>query len=196
MSVLAPDAAPAADLRLLPVDRTIARARQRFLRYRMTVVVQDSTEVVRSAGGWLFDRVMAGWDVTVLLADSSNPLPLRILGATVLDLKDVRALEVAGVVPHSVAISAALCESDAHVRNRALDWLERGRQEVTLWGERYSEELDSRTESAQHRLSRAARAFKSCALSAAAGSAESVADTEPFRTGGPTLSWSAGHDSM
>ena len=51
------------------------------MRYRLDVVAADVADVVRFAGGWLFDRAMAGWDVTVLVADHPDERPLRILGA-------------------------------------------------------------------------------------------------------------------
>jgi len=31
------------------------------VRYRLDVVAADVADVVRFAGGWLFDRAMAGW---------------------------------------------------------------------------------------------------------------------------------------
>ena len=34
------------------------------MRYRLDVVAAGVADVVRFAGGWLFDRAMAGWDVT------------------------------------------------------------------------------------------------------------------------------------
>jgi hypothetical protein len=42
--------------------------------------------VVTRAGGWLFDRVMGGWDVTVFVADPADVRPLQILGTQTLDL--------------------------------------------------------------------------------------------------------------
>ena len=39
------------------------------MRYRLDVVAGSVVDVVRFAGGWLFDRAMAGWDVSVLLTD-------------------------------------------------------------------------------------------------------------------------------
>jgi hypothetical protein len=51
------------------------------LRARLTVIASSLAEVVRYAGGWLFDQAMAGWDVAVLTADHADPRPLRILGA-------------------------------------------------------------------------------------------------------------------
>jgi hypothetical protein len=35
------------------------------MRYRLDAVAADVVDV-KFAGGWLFDRAMAGWDVTVL----------------------------------------------------------------------------------------------------------------------------------
>src|SRR3546814_1101974 len=39
------------------------------MRYRLDVVAPTVAEVVRNAGGWLVDRAMAGWDVTVLRSE-------------------------------------------------------------------------------------------------------------------------------
>jgi hypothetical protein len=42
------------------------------MRYRLDVVASSVVDVVRFAGGWLFDRAMAGWDVSVLLTDLAD----------------------------------------------------------------------------------------------------------------------------
>ncbi len=39
-----------------------------------------SRDAVRSAGGWLCDRVRAGWNVTVTVPDGADVRPLTILG--------------------------------------------------------------------------------------------------------------------
>ncbi|MBV9351060.1 MAG: hypothetical protein JOZ23_05930, partial [Mycobacterium sp.] len=57
------------------------------MRYRLDVVAADVIDVVKFAGGWLFDRAMAGWDVTVLVADHPDDRPLKVLGAQTLDLE-------------------------------------------------------------------------------------------------------------
>jgi len=67
------------------------------MRYRLDVVAANVIDVVKFAGGWLFDRAMAGWDVTVLVADHVDPRPLQILGAQIIDLE--HALESAGQTP-------------------------------------------------------------------------------------------------
>lgn len=154
------------------------------MRYRLDVVARDVDEVVRFAGGWLVDRVMAGWDVTVLISTDEDVRPLEILGVRIQDLES--ALEDWSERPHpqTVAVAADLFATDARVRRGVLGALDQGRTEVTLWGERWPDELDSAIGSVQHQLSAAAMAFKTQALAAMPGSAAgSVDDTETFRCG-------------
>lgn len=42
------------------------------IRYRLDVAAHSVIEVDDDAGGWLFDRVMAGWDATVFLAADAD----------------------------------------------------------------------------------------------------------------------------
>ena len=154
------------------------------MRYRLDVVAPSVLDAVQFAGGWLFDRVMAGWDVTVLIPGDENVRPLEILGADTLDLES--ALESAEERPHpqTVAVAADLFGSDERVRRGVLEALDQGLTEVTLWGEHCPAELDQNVDSVQHRLSAAARAFKAQALAAAAApAAASVGHTETFRCG-------------
>ena len=62
------------------------RADGECLRYRLDVVAVSAGDVVQSAGGWLYDRVMAGWEVTVLLPHSCDSRSLRILGVRTSEL--------------------------------------------------------------------------------------------------------------
>jgi hypothetical protein len=153
------------------------------MRYRLDVVAPSVPEVVRFAGGWLVDRVMAGWDVTVLVSPTADTRPLDILGVETYDLE--LALEEWADRPHpqTVAVAAELFASDARVRSGVLGALDHGLTEVTLWGEHWPAELDG-TISSIHQLSGAARAFKAQALAAAADpDAATVGDTETFRCG-------------
>ena len=107
------------------------------MRYRLDVVASSVVDVVRFAGGWLFDRSMAGWDVTVLdLADHPDVRPLQIIGARMLDLECALA-SVGGVRPRPQALAAAadLVGCDSRVRQGVLQALDHGVTEVTLWGE-------------------------------------------------------------
>ncbi|MEU2008694.1 MULTISPECIES: hypothetical protein [unclassified Nocardia] len=166
------------------VTRWRAHARRHPLRYRLAIVAPSAVEVIRHAGGWLFDRTTAGWEVTVLVADHADVRPLRILGATVLDLEQSLTAPVHDTWPTAVAVAAEIYRGDARVRGGVLDCLDRGLTEVALWGADLPAELDHRVFPAHHRMSSAARAFKSCALTAAGLPAEVGGAREAFRTGG------------
>jgi hypothetical protein len=137
-------------------------------------------EVVQLAGGWLFDRAMAGWEVTVLTADHTDCQPLRILGARAVDMEDALAAPVAAPRPQAVAVRADLYGSDVRIRRMVLDALGDDRTEVMLWGDPRPADLGG-AGSVRHRLSVAARAFKAQALAAAAAPVDSAEVTETFR---------------
>ena len=153
------------------------------MRYRLDVVAPSVPEVVQFAGGWLVDRVMAGWDVTVLIDGDDDVRPLGILGVDVQDLE--WALELWDDRPHpqTVAIAAELFSRDARVRRGVLTALDHGLTEVTLWGEHCPAELDDTVGAVRHQLSAAARAFKGHALAAIGSLAEPVGESEIFRRG-------------
>ena len=154
------------------------------MRYRLDVVAPTVLDAVKFAGGWVYDRVMAGWDVTILVRDDEDGRPLEILGAEVRDLESVLASWEQRPHPQTIAVAADMFDSDSRVHHHVLNALEQGATEVTLWGERPPAELDESVDSVQHRLSAAARAFKAQALAAAGDSdAVTVGGTETFRCG-------------
>ena len=167
-----------------PIDRSTAGAGG-ILRYRLNVVASTTEDVVRSAGGWLYDSARAGWDVNVLVAGGGDPRPLAILGATALDpaedfVSTIRSASHGG----AFAVSADLLGADARLRNEIVRVLKRGLTEVTVWGTRWPAGLGRQGDSVQHRVSAAARAFKSHALVAADVSTDAVTPTETlFRIG-------------
>jgi hypothetical protein len=152
------------------------------MRYRLDVVAPTVLDAVKFAGGWVYDRVMAGWDVTVLIGGDEDVRPLEILGAEVRDLESVLASWEERPNPQTIAVAADLFQRDDRLRQGVLSALDQGATEVTLWGKALPAELDSSVDSVQHQLSAAARAFKAQALAAANDSA-SVGDTETFRCG-------------
>ncbi|CAJ1581220.1 hypothetical protein [[Mycobacterium] wendilense] len=160
------------------------------MRYRLDVVAPSVRDAVSAAGGWMFDRVMAGWDVRVLIdperADAADDRALQILGADTGDLESALLTGPRGVRPHALAVAADLYEQDSRIREGIQQALDSGQTEVTLWGESWPDELDhSSVGSVEHRLSVAARAFKAQAL-AALDCTEAGADViELFRSGTP-----------
>jgi hypothetical protein len=160
------------------------------MRYRLDVVASNVVDVVRFAGGWLFDRAMAGWGVTVLVADQPDVRPLQILGAQTLDLEEVLGAIDSGVAsrprPQALAAAADLFGCDSRVRQGVLQALDHGVTEVTLWGESWPSELDDSVGLVQHQLSTAAQIFKTRALAAALRTTVSdsgIGHTELFRSG-------------
>lgn len=157
------------------------------MRYRLDVVAASVVDVVRFAGGWLFDRAMAGWDVTVLLANLADDRPLKILGAQTMDLEHALASVDTRPRPQALAAAADLFGCDSQVRQGVLQALDHGVTEVTLWGQTWPAELDDSVGLVQHRLSSAAQIFKGQALAAAAVPVGSIDPTETFRSG--LLAW-------
>lgn len=104
------------------------------LRYRLDVIAVSALDVVQSAGGWLYDRAMAGWQVTVLLPNGSDARSLRILGVQALDLEDQLAAMGPGSASQSLAVSAEAFTADARVRDKVLTSLDDRLTEVALWG--------------------------------------------------------------
>ena len=89
------------------------RTDRECLRYRLDVIAVSALDVVQSAGGWLYDRAMAGWRVTVLLPDGSGARSLRILGVQVLDLEEQLAAMDPGSTSQDLAVSAEAFTADA-----------------------------------------------------------------------------------
>jgi len=149
------------------------------LRYRLDVVAANPVDVVQSAGGWLYDRMMAGWEGTVLLPDGFDTRPLRILGVRTSDLQAELAPEFISVATsQSLAVSAEAFSSDARVRDRVLDAMDRPSTEVALWGDGWPLRINRGMTRAQHVLSSGARVFKGYALAAAGISCDVVDPTE------------------
>ncbi|MGA8331839.1 MAG: hypothetical protein WB777_21465, partial [Mycobacterium sp.] len=136
-------------------------------RRRLHVIGPSTPEVVGRIGGWIFDRAMAGWDVTVFIPKLHDARPLRILGA---QAHDYRSGAVSlGNCPGQLdlAVAAEVYERDASVHGLVRRMLDEGSCDVTIWGELGPVDLDARLPMAAHRLSAAAAAFKKHALEAA-----------------------------
>ena len=155
---------------------------RRIVSYRLCVIAPDVADVVRSAGGWLFDQVIQGWDVNVLVdPDCDDVRPLRILGVRTRPLD--HAFEWLTDPPEPLALAAAadVLARDAQVRRGVRKALNRGLAEVTLWGDAGPSKLECHGESV-HVLSAAAKAFKTQAVMAAGCPRESAGSAETLRT--------------
>lgn len=158
------------------------RTEELDIRYRLDIFASSVVDVVTFVGGWLFDRVMAGWDVTVIVAEFPDGRPVQILGADTLDLESTLASMEYRPRPQAVAVASDLFGSDLRVRNGVLQALGYGLTEVTFWGSTRPAEFGHRVDPVQYQLSSAARAFKVQALMAAAAPVASAGSAETFLT--------------
>ncbi|KUI42499.1 hypothetical protein AU197_15550 [Mycobacterium sp. IS-1590] len=150
--------------------------------HHLTVLAADLADVIGPAGGWLFDRARAGWDVNVWIADCADERPLTILGANTVD--DTPEAIVRDVPRNgALAVSAVLLRDDPRVRAGVFELARRG-VEVIAWGDESPGEFGDRIDTIEHPLSIAARAFKARAL-AAAGLTHTVGATETLVDLGP-----------
>jgi hypothetical protein len=143
-------------------------------------MASSAVDLVTAAGGWLFDRSMAGCDVTAALAERADERALQILGVQTADIDDVLTSQLCDV-ESALAVSADLYRADARVRQAVLDTLDAGLTNLVMWGDAWPDEFDGLGGCAHHRLSIAARAFKAQALIAASTPAGSVTALETFR---------------
>ncbi|MFC8042197.1 hypothetical protein [Nocardia sp. NPDC057353] len=153
-----------------------------LVKYRLDVVALSVADAVQHAGGWMFDRSTAGWEVTVLVPGVADDTPLRILGVQVASLDHALATGGRGRTPHAIAMAAGVClrlpQADEGLHLALLD---RG-LEVVVWGERPPPASAELLSPVEYRLSRAARAFKTRAM-ASAGLAAAAGPVEDFRSG-------------
>ncbi|WP_286137486.1 hypothetical protein [Mycobacterium sp. IS-3022] len=144
-----------------------ARAAEgRINQHQLTILAASLADVVGMAGGWLFDRARAGWDVSVRVEGCRDRRPLMILGANVVDESTETVLSdlPPGV---ALAVSAQLLSDDPHVRAQVFELVNNGDTEVMAWGDVWPAQLGGHVDATDHRLSVAARAFKARALAAA-----------------------------
>lgn len=148
-------------------------------RYRIEVIASTVDDVVASAGGWLFDRAMSGWDVNLLVATPADVRPLQILGINPTSAGATLGPVAKWPPTQAIAVGADVFASNARVRRTVVTALERGLSEVTIWGAPCTPELRRRATEVEHQLSSAARVFKAHALAATTRRAGPCAPTDP-----------------
>ncbi|MEE3849483.1 hypothetical protein VZC37_04025 [Gordonia sp. LSe1-13] len=170
------------------VTRARAVARRRPLRYRLAVIAADPLEAIEYAGGLLFDQSMAGWDVSVHVAEGGDTRPLEILGAPLFDLssslssRDSLDHRTIGPWPQAVVVSGKVFAAEERLRSATMVSIDQHLLDVKLWGDDLPSELDHRCLPMSHRLSVAAKAFKRRAFAAAHIDPATVTNVESFRS--------------
>jgi hypothetical protein len=156
-------------------------------RHYLYVIGRKAPDVVACIGGWLFDRAMAGWDVTVFVRDFHDAWPLRILGVRT-DVYGSAVAAMKGCPGRSaLAVAAPVYDEDAAVRQAVRSALGDRRCEVTIWGEPRPGRLSVRLAMTSYPLGPAASAFKTHALAASRCPASNSTVPEVFYTASAQL---------
>jgi hypothetical protein len=164
----------------LPTASSSRRAPEDSNRYQLHVFAPNIADAVVSVGGLIFDRAMAGWDVTVVVDrdfhKDIDDRPIRILGARV--ATRMAGPDGAGTAPRPQLLAVA---TDVVVKSEPVRRLVRAARninatDVLLWGRSYPPELNCRFVPVRHRPSAAAHVFKSHALAAGGAFAVQLAE--------------------
>lgn len=155
--------------------------RGRMTKHCLVVLGADETDVVRTAGGLIYDWSSAGWDVTVQLGVSRDDRPLRIVGAKTSSPIRRDSLRGDPLWPDAIIASHRLFSENLSVRAYFTEAVARGYAATAMPGNEWPSALDQSVGHIRHRLSPAARAFKLQAMLAAGVVPEQVASTELFR---------------
>jgi hypothetical protein len=143
--------------------------------YRIDVITDSVLEAIRHAGGLMFDRRRAGWEVVVVTDDAVHSRAVAILGARiespgdVVSRRDHEQREIRTVL-------SAISEEPAGRENLG------PRNELLLWGHQVDDESTGALRPVRHDLSTAAQIFKAQALFSA-GLAAIVEQCEQFWVG-------------
>ncbi|BCI54318.1 hypothetical protein NIIDNTM18_35960 [Mycolicibacterium litorale] len=156
------------------VDIT-ARLKGLTVSYRIDVVTDSVPDAIRHAGGLMFDRRRAGWQVVVVTDDAVHSRALTILGARIESPGDAESrLSVAERGIRTVV--AARSQGPA-------GWeLLKPCNELLLWGHQVDEQSTGAMRPVRHDLSTAAQIFKAQALFST-GLATIVEQCEQFWVG-------------
>ncbi|MDG4669389.1 hypothetical protein [Mycobacterium sp. 236(2023)] len=138
-------------------------SRGRGSKHRLMVLTSETRDTVASAGGFIFDRAAAGWDVAVHLPDHVDDRAFRILGVrTVVLQRDIDRTSQADCI----AIAGSLYDTDRKTRRLFQMAARKGGTEVALWGAHWPRDLEPGVGIVEHNLSLAALAFKAAAMKA------------------------------
>ena len=132
--------------------------------YQLDVVTAEVADAVRSAGGLMFDRALAGWKVRVVTDDRAHSRALRILGA---DAEPPAHLADAQSRPDRIIRTLVLPVNQFTGDPRSLmagSTKTEPPAELLLWGRHVNSELTGLLQPVRYGISSAARRFKEEAL--------------------------------
>lgn len=150
-------------------------------RYRLHVVAPSVAEAVASAGALIYDRAMAGWDVTVMVeGEEVDDRPIRILGAKAENLSAALASRGEAGRPRALAVATDVVAGSEAVRQSLVAACNAPTIDILLWGGHCPSELQCDITPVGHQPSVAANVFKAHALAAVGTDTTVGMDAEGF----------------
>jgi hypothetical protein len=148
-------------------------------RYRLVAFSPSVHEMVEAAGGLLFDRAAAGWEVVVFVDAETGYRPLEVLGVSIVKSFDLVTRDVA-IPSADMVVASAVLHDDLRVRRFVVE-ASRCSGDVAVWGGSWARPPHELPNILEYALSAAARAYKYQALLAANdGEPRQPAATESF----------------
>ena len=179
-------AAPASTLKQLhrPLPRpgasSLREAPDELGKYQFQLVARNIADAVVSIGGLIFDRAMAGWDVSVVIdgeiGGAVDDRPIRILGARLATRMPGPNYAAALPRPHLLAVATDVMVKSDSVRRHVLALGNDTETGVLLWGRHHPTNFPGTFVAAWHQPSAASHIFKSRALVAVGAQAIPRAD--------------------
>ncbi|MFV8164935.1 hypothetical protein ACNQVK_23095 [Mycobacterium sp. 134] len=158
----------------------LVRSGESLSRYTMTLVTDDVGEAVCAAGGWMIDRVRAGWRIEAVIPPDCDAKPLAILGVSATHADTESDPSWFTSRPAALAVGIGVLSPANPIRTQVHALMRDPGIEITIWGDG-GFTSGRNFEAVQYQLSRAAQAFKAHAMRAASLSARPVA-TEFLRS--------------
>jgi hypothetical protein len=162
-----------------PGASSLREAPEESGRYQFQVVARNIADAVMSIGGLIFDRAMAGWDVSVVVDGefdgAVDDRPIQILGARLAKRMSGPNYARALPRPHTLAVATDVMVKSDSVRRHVFA-LGNDSETVLLWGRHHPTNFPRAFVAARHQPSAAAHLFKSHALLAGGAQAIPCAD--------------------
>lgn len=158
----------------------LVRTNESLSRYALTLVTDDVGEAVSAAGGWMIDRVRAGWRIEAVVPPYCDAKPLEILGVSATHLDTGSDPSWFTSRPAALAVGIGVLAPANPIRTQVQALMRDPGIEITIWGD--GEFTSGRNfEAVRYQLSQAAQAFKAHAMRAASLSTKTGA-TEFLRS--------------
>jgi hypothetical protein len=159
---------------------SLREAPDEFDKYQFQVVARNIADAVMSIGGLIFDRAMAGWNVSVVVHGEGDGTvddrSVRILGARLGKRMSGPNYAAALLRPHMLAVATDVVVKSDAVRRHVLALGDDGETDVLLWGRHRPTNFSRTFVAARHQPSAAAHIFKSHALRTGGAQAIPCAD--------------------